>query len=158
MHCTTQLHRTYNSCKGGKAMSKNSFLFLVLLYLPLLFFRVSDYVESAVKEDSANKNQSKVGMASWYGKRFHGRKTASGKNFNMYNHTAAHRSLPLGTKVRVVNLKNGKEIIVDINDRGPYIKGRIIDLSYAAAEFIGITKVGIAKVKVEVVSLPSGST
>jgi rare lipoprotein A (peptidoglycan hydrolase) len=139
-------------------MSKNSFLFLVSLYLPLLFFCASVYVESAIKEDSTYKNQSKIGIASWYGKRFHGRKTASGKNFNMYNHTAAHRSLPLGTKVKVVNLKNGKEIIVDITDRGPYIKGRIIDLSYAAAKSIEMTKVGIVKVKVEVISLPSGRT
>lgn len=139
-------------------MSKNSFLFLFSLYLPLLFFCTSNYVGSPVKEDSTYKKLSNIGIASWYGKRFHGRKTASGKNFNMYNHTAAHRSLPLGTKVKVVNLKNGKEIIVDINDRGPYIKGRIIDLSYAAAKSIGMTKVGIAKVSVEVISLPSGRT
>jgi rare lipoprotein A len=140
-------------------MSANSFLFLALLYFSVSFFGVSVYVGNAViKGDWTHKNQSKVGIASWYGKRFHGRKTASGKNFNMYNNTAAHRNLPLGTKVRVVNLKNGKDIIVDIIDRGPYIKGRIIDLSYAAAESIGMIKVGIEKVKVEVISLPGSRT
>ncbi|MGH7807287.1 MAG: septal ring lytic transglycosylase RlpA family protein [Thermodesulfobacteriota bacterium] len=139
-------------------MSENSFLFLALLYFSVSFFGVSVYVGNAVKGEWTHKNQSKVGIASWYGKRFHGRKTASGKNFNMYNNTAAHRNLPLGTKVRVVNLKNGKDIIVDIIDRGPYIKGRIIDLSYAAAESIGMIKVGIEKVKVEVISLPGSRT
>ena len=139
-------------------MSANSFLFLALLYFSVSFFGVSVYVGNAVKGDWTHENQSKVGIASWYGKRFHGRKTASGKNFNMYNNTAAHRNLPLGTKVRVVNLKNGKDIIVDIIDRGPYIKGRIIDLSYAAAESIGMIKVGIEKVKVEVISLPGSRT
>ena len=139
-------------------MSKNLFLFLALLYFSALFFGVSVYIGSDVKGDWTHKNQSKVGIASWYGKRFHGRKTASGRNFNMYNKTAAHRSLPLGTKVRVVNLRNGKDIVVDITDRGPYIKGRIIDLSYAAAESIGIIKVGIEKVKVEVISLPGSRT
>ena len=139
-------------------MIKNTFLFLALICLPLLSFSVSLNGEAAVKENSGYKNKSKIGIASWYGKRFHDRKTASGKNFNMYNHTAAHRSLPLGTKVRVVNLKNGKNIVVDINDRGPYIKGRMIDLSYAAAKSIGIISDGIAKVKVEVISIPSGHT
>jgi rare lipoprotein A len=139
-------------------MSANSFLFLALLYFSVSFFGVSVYVGNAVKGDWTYKNQSKVGLASWYGKHFHGRKTASGKNFNMYNNTAAHRNLPLGTKVRVVNLKNGKDIIVDVIDRGPYIKGRIIDLSYAAAESIGMIKVGIEKVKVEVISLPGSRT
>lgn len=139
-------------------MKTNSILFLFLLYFSVSFFSASVYVRSVVKEDSIHKNKSKIGIASWYGKRFHGRKTASGKNFNMYNKTAAHRSLPLGTKVRVVNLKNGKDIIVDIIDRGPYMKGRIIDLSYAAAESIGMIKVGIEKVKVEVISLPGSRT
>lgn len=137
----------------------------VIIASGLTFSGVSAFVikdqntrQQSEKENLIHKNQSKIGIASWYGKRFHGRKTASGKNFNMYNHTAAHRSLPLGTKVRVVNLKNGKETLVDINDRGPYIKGRMIDLSYAAAKSIGIIKVGIEKVKVEVISLPSRHT
>jgi rare lipoprotein A len=130
---------------------------MALLYFSVFFFGVSLYLGNEVKGDSAGKN-AKVGIASWYGKRFHGRKTASGKNFNMYNNTAAHRSLPLGTKVRVINLKNGKDILVYINDRGPYVRGRIIDLSYAAARSIGMIEVGIEKVRVEVVSLPGSRT
>ena len=74
----------------------------------------------------------------------------------MYSYTAAHRSLPLGTKVKVVNLKNGKNVIVKINDRGPYIKGRMIDLSYAAARSIDIIEPGLEMVKVEVLALPKG--
>jgi len=139
-------------------MIKNQVLFFVLLYLPLVFFSISIHRETTVRESLGHESQPKIGIASWYGKRFHGKKTASGKDFNMYNHTAAHRSLPLGTKVRVVNLKNGKDTIVDINDRGPYIKGRMIDLSYAAAKSIGIVNDGIAKVKLEVLSMPSGNT
>jgi rare lipoprotein A len=72
----------------------------------------------------------------------------------MYSYTAAHRSLPLGTKVKVINLKNGKNVIVKINDRGPYIKGRMIDLSYAAAKSIDIIEPGLEMVKVKVLALP----
>lgn len=90
------------------------------------------------------------GKASWYGKRFHGKNTASGEPYNMYELTAAHRTLPMGTYVRVVNLENHKSTIVRINDRGPFIKGRIIDLSYAAAKRLGIIVPGTANVKIEV--------
>jgi rare lipoprotein A (peptidoglycan hydrolase) len=102
----------------------------------------------------ANKSSYQVGTASWYGADFHGKKTASGKRFDMHSYTAAHRSLPIGTVVRVVNLKNGRDVIVKINDRGPYIKGRIIDLSYAAAKSLEMVRSGITKVKVEVISAP----
>ena len=71
------------------------------------------------------------GEASWYGQGFHGRKTASGERFNQHNLIAAHRKLPLGTKATVINLDNGKTVEVEINDRGPYVRGRIIDLSEA---------------------------
>ncbi|KAA2235618.1 septal ring lytic transglycosylase RlpA family protein [Salinarimonas soli] len=77
------------------------------------------------------------GLASWYGPGFHGRKTASGERFNAGSLTAAHRTLPFGTRVRVVNRKNGRSIVVRINDRGPYAHGRIIDLSQASARAIG---------------------
>ncbi|WP_091133522.1 septal ring lytic transglycosylase RlpA family protein [Microvirga guangxiensis] len=82
------------------------------------------------------------GRASWYGPGFHGRKTASGERFNTNELTAAHRTLPFGTKVRVVNKKTGKSVVVRINDRGPYAHGRVIDLSRASAQAIGITGVG----------------
>jgi len=91
------------------------------------------------------------GKASWYGSRFHGRRTASGERFNTYAHTAAHRSLPFGTKVRVTNLRNGRSVVVRINDRGPYARGRVIDLSKAAAESIGMLRSGVAPVRIEVI-------
>ncbi len=95
-----------------------------------------------------------IGYASWYGKKFQGRPTASGEIYNMYALTAAHRTLPLGTYVRVTNLSNGKSVVVKINDRGPYVKGRIIDLSYAAAKKIGMVEKGVQKVKIETISVP----
>ena len=90
------------------------------------------------------------GAASYYGKRFHGRRTANGERFNMNAMTAAHKSLPFGTKVRVTNRRNGKSVVVRINDRGPYHGGRIIDLSRAAAARIGMLKTGTASVKLDV--------
>jgi rare lipoprotein A len=89
------------------------------------------------------------GKASFYADQFHGRKTANGETFNMGNLTAAHPSLPFGTWVRVTNLRNGKDVIVRINDRGPFVKGRIIDLSISAAKEIGLIKTGTARVKLE---------
>ena len=89
-----------------------------------------------------------VGYASWYGRAFHGRPTASGEPYNMYRFTAAHKTLPLGTYCLVENLENGKKTVVKINDRGPFVKRRIIDLSYAAARAIGMVGPGVAKVRV----------
>jgi rare lipoprotein A len=88
------------------------------------------------------------GKASWYGKKFHGRKTANGETYNMYGMTAAHKTLPLGTYVRVQNLKNDKTIEVRVNDRGPFVRGRIIDLSYTAAKKLDIVGPGTAPVEV----------
>jgi rare lipoprotein A len=88
-----------------------------------------------------------TGIASWYGKPFHGRRTASGEIYNMHAMTAAHRTMPLPSYARVRNPANGREVIVRINDRGPYKPGRVIDLSYAAAKRLGID--GIAPVQVE---------
>jgi rare lipoprotein A len=94
---------------------------------------------------------SERGIASWYGPNFHGKYTSNGEIYNMYDYTAAHKTLPMNTKVKVTNLNNGKSVIVRINDRGPFVKGRIIDLSYAAAKKIGIDKTGTAPVKLEVI-------
>ncbi|HOL08932.1 MAG TPA: septal ring lytic transglycosylase RlpA family protein [Bacillota bacterium] len=91
-----------------------------------------------------------IGVASWYGREFRGRKTANGERFDETKYTAAHRSLPFGTKVRVTNLENNLSVIVTINDRGPWTKNRIIDLSWAAAKAIGIK--GIGRVKLEVLN------
>ncbi len=88
------------------------------------------------------------GYASWYGKRFHGRKTSSGEVFNKYKYTAASRDFPLGTYLLVKNLSNGESVVLIVTDRGPYKKGRIIDLSRSAAEKLGFVKQGLAKVQV----------
>lgn len=92
------------------------------------------------------------GVASYYGPGFHGRRTANGERFNQNAMTAAHRTLPFGTQLKVTNMNNGKTAFVRVNDRGPYVGGRIIDLSVAAAHAIGSTSSGTAKVKLEVVS------
>ena len=89
-------------------------------------------------------------MASWYGPGFHGRTSASGERFNQYDMTAAHRTLPFGTIVEVTNLNNGATTVVRINDRGPYSHGRVIDLSAAAAQAIGMMGSGVAPVSVNV--------
>jgi rare lipoprotein A len=94
------------------------------------------------------------GMASYYHDSLHGRKTASGEIYNKRVLSAAHKTLPLGSKVRVTKLGSGKSIVVKVNDRGPFVKGRIIDLSRRAARELGIIGRGVAKVKVEVLSVP----
>ena len=91
------------------------------------------------------------GLASWYGGKFHGRLTSSGEVFDTNELTAAHRTLPFGTMVRVTNLDNGKAVIVKINDRGPFVEGRMIDLSMAAAEEIGSVGQGVARVSLQIV-------
>ena len=88
------------------------------------------------------------GVASWYGKKFHGRRTSSGETYDMFAMTAAHTVLPLPSFVRVTNLDNNKSVVVKVNDRGPFLHNRIIDLSYAAADRIGITKSGTGRVEV----------
>ena len=90
-----------------------------------------------------------VGLASWYGAQWQGRKTASGTRFDVRKLTAAHRSLPLNSHVRVTNLENGRSVVVLINDRGPYIGGRMIDLSTAAARRLGMIKEGLVPVRIE---------
>ena len=95
-----------------------------------------------------------VGEASWYGKQFHGKETASGESYDMFRFTAAHPTLPLGSWVRVTNLRNHKSVIVRINDRGPVVPGRIMDLSYGAAQVIGMRGYGVSKVRLDIVQLP----
>ncbi len=91
------------------------------------------------------------GMASWYGKDFHGKKTSNGEYYNMYAMTAAHKILPMNTMVKVTNLLNNRSLVVRVNDRGPFVKSRIIDLSYAAARKLGMAGRGTAPVRLEVV-------
>jgi rare lipoprotein A (peptidoglycan hydrolase) len=100
-------------------------------------------------------NHQLQGLASWYGPYFHGRKTASGNIFNQYALTAAHKTLPLGTIVKVTNIKNTRSVVVKINDRGPYIDGRVIDMSKTAAEELKMLDGGIAPVKIDVLKRTS---
>lgn len=98
-----------------------------------------------------------VGAASWYGPGFHGEKTASGRIFDQSRLTAAHKSLPLGSRVKVTNLNNGNSVEVEITDRGPFVRGRIIDLSEGAAKALGMLQSGIARVRIEKLSGPAHS-
>ncbi len=91
------------------------------------------------------------GTSSWYGPNFHGKYTSNGEVYNMYAKTAAHKTWPMNTMVRVTNLQNGKSTIVRINDRGPFVRGRIIDCSYTAGKELGLDKMGIARVSLEIV-------
>jgi rare lipoprotein A len=104
--------------------------------------------------EKIEKRESKgiqYGIASWYGSDFHGRPTSSGEIYDMYQLTCAHNTLPLGTTVMVTNLENGRSLELKVNDRGPFVKERIIDLSYSAAQILGIWEKGTAFVKVEVI-------
>jgi len=100
--------------------------------------------------DAATPVADQVGLASWYGHEWQGRKTASGERFDTRKLTAAHRTLPLDTKVKVTNLENGKSVEVKVNDRGPYIAGRVLDLSTQAARELGMEKEGLALVRIEI--------
>ena len=100
--------------------------------------------------------QGEEGIASWYGHPFDGRETADGETYNMHAMTAAHRTLPFGTMVRVLDLENGQSVVVRINDRGPFVEGRIIDLSYAAAQAMHMP--GTALVRLEILSFGAGAT
>lgn len=97
----------------------------------------------------SSKGHVEEGIASWYGDDFHGKPTANGECYNMYAFTAAHRTLPLPTVVRVTNLENNKSVVVKVNDRGPFARGRIIDLSYASAQSLGMVNHGTAPVRIE---------
>jgi len=98
-----------------------------------------------------NSEGKATGKASYYADKYHGRKTANGEIFDMNDFTAAHRTLPFNTQLKVTNLKNGKSVIVRINDRGPFVADRIIDLSKAAAEEIDMIKSGVAEVEIQIV-------
>jgi rare lipoprotein A len=110
---------------------------------------------TATKSKASNRSKPyQVGTASWYGSYFEGKETASGEPYNMYDMTAAHPTLPLGTFVKVTNLRNGKAVVVRVNDRGPVVDGRIIDVSYQAAQVLGMKSRGIQRVRLDVVKDP----
>lgn len=114
--------------------------------LPMLLLAVA----SCSRLPPPDRGTAEVGIASWYGQDFHGRPTSSREIYDMHDMTAAHRTLPFGTHVMVTNLDNDRSIVVRINDRGPFIKGRILDLSYAAARVLGVVGPGTARVRLEV--------
>ena len=110
---------------------------------------------TAKKNPSARKGRPyQVGTASWYGEYFQGKDTASGEPYDMYDMTAAHPTLPLGTYVKVTNLRNGRVVVVRVNDRGPIVDGRIIDLSYGAAKALHMEHHGIQQVRLDLVPQP----
>lgn len=120
---------------------------LVMVLINLISFSIISQIQAKPKDVSPDFEQ--IGEASWYGPGFHGRKTANGERFNTYEMTAAHKTLPFNTLVKVTNLNNDMTVVVRINDRGPYIRGRIIDLSKAAKEEIQMG--GLAKVRLEII-------
>ncbi len=127
--------------------AKKRLVFTALIVLAALLLSVR--IASSVRLRLFRHNKSVVGIASFYAGDFHGKQTASGEIFNMRRCSAAHRTLPFNTFVRVTNMSNGRRLIVKINDRGPFVSGRIIDLSYGAAKRLGFVQDGITKVKLE---------
>lgn len=111
-------------------------------------------VEPEEPLESVDEGWSEEGIASWYGESYHGRPTASGEPFDMHASTAAHRRLPFGTLVRVRNLENGKQATLRINDRGPFVRGRVVDVSRRGAEELGLVAPGTAEVRLTVVETP----
>ena len=133
------------------SVKRISDLRLVSLFVTVISMTACSVPPSRIPPPIPAPRASQTGIASWYGPGFHGKATASGIIYNQHDLTAAHQTLPLGTRVLVTNLENGRSIEVLINDRGPFAKGRIIDLSYAAAESLGMVAPGTIPVRIEVV-------
>ena len=134
-------------------MKKLSVIFtIVVLSMLTACSSTSSSVSESPKTIAYARSHDLVGQASWYGKRFHGKLTASGETYNMRAYTAAHKTLPFGTVVKVINTANNKSVEVKINDRGPFVKGRVIDLSQKAFEQIGSTNQGVVPVRIEILN------
>jgi rare lipoprotein A len=125
-----------------------------LVAVALLLIAAGCATKRAPAVDPVKKGHQERGLASWYGKKYHGRTTANGERFDMRDVSAAHRTLPFGTVVKVTNLENGRTLKVRINDRGPFVDGRIIDLSKKAAQKLGMVEAGVVRVKLVVESVP----
>ncbi|MGO9083936.1 MAG: septal ring lytic transglycosylase RlpA family protein [Candidatus Sulfotelmatobacter sp.] len=113
--------------------------------------------KSEVRKQAGKPQPYQVGTASWYGQNFHGKPTASGEPYDMYDMTAAHLTLPMGSYVRVTNLHNGRTVVVRVNDRGPIVPGRIIDLSYGAAQALQFRAKGLQRVRLDLVNPPQNT-
>ena len=123
-------------------------VFLVLVVLALATVGCATARRTSVPDSGGPEPGTRIdGLASWYGQQHQGRPTASGEAFDMNKLTAAHRTLPFGTRLRVTNVENGKSVVVRVNDRGPHVSGRVLDLSYRAAQALGITDAGVARVE-----------
>lgn len=133
-----------------KPMKRLNLIFIAFI-LNLLVGCSSTLAVDLEKTNGYSKSHELVGKASWYSNKFDGKRTASGERYNKNAYTAAHKSLPFGTIVRVTNTANSKKVDVKINDRGPFVKGRVIDLSQKAFEQIGNIKEGVAPVKIEII-------
>lgn len=144
-----------------KLNSYNKIFLFFVMFLLITACGSSKRFTSDEKSDNYRENKNstngylltETGEASYYADKFNGKKTANGETYNMFDLTAAHPNLPFDTEVRILNLKNNKEVIVRINDRMPNFKSRIIDLSYAAAKKIDMISDGITEIKLEVISL-----
>ena len=111
----------------------------------------SAHIKPEIRKQAGKSKPYQIGTASWYGEYFVGKPTASGEDYDMYDMTAAHPTLPLGSYVRVTNLRNGRAVVVKVNDRGPIVPGRIIDLSYGAAQVLQFQARGLQKVRLDLV-------
>ena len=122
-----------------------------LMLMGLMVVWVSGCGTSAATVTSPGGDRHEVeGKASWYGEAFHGRQTASGETYDMHAMTAAHKTLPFGTRVRVQEVGTGRSVVVRINDRGPFVDGRVIDLSYQAAREVGMVNAGVTEVELDI--------
>lgn len=133
--------------KSRYLLNRSSHLIAFFILLPL----ISSCATTRVISETPLEDSIQYGVASWYGEDFHGKPTASGVIYDMYGLSAAHRTLPLGTIARVKNLKNNREVEVVINDRGPFIDGRILDLSFGAARELDMVEDGLADIRLEVI-------
>jgi rare lipoprotein A len=111
----------------------------------------SALIKPGIQKRAGKTKPFQVGTASWYGEYFDGKPTASGEDYDMYDMTAAHPTLPLGSYVRVTNLRNGRAVVVKVNDRGPIVEGRIIDVSYGAAQALQFQQRGLQRVRLDIV-------
>lgn len=131
-------------------MKRLNLIFIILTLAILTGCSSTPSKSTNAKVTQSSRNHELAGKASWYGKNYHGRRTASGERYNMRAYTAAHKTLAFGTIVRVTNTQNNKSVDVKINDRGPFVKGRVIDLSPKAFDKIGNTNQGVIPVKIKI--------
>ena len=115
---------------------------------------ISSRIKPEIRKQAGKQKPYQIGTASWYGENFEGKPTASGEPYDMYDMTAAHLTLPMGSYVRVTNLRNGKAVVVRVNDRGPIVPGRIIDLSYGAAQALQFRQKGLQRVRLDLINPP----